>query len=253
MRGPLPPLLGALLLGLSGCAGPRPGPGASAAPPVPGEVRCARVPDGAIRVDGEGDEEAWKTAPVLADFRTGRNPPGPARASTRVRIAFDSDSLFLFYDCTAVRFTVAGEGRDSEVWNGEAAEVFLCPGEGAVPYYEIDVNPEGTLYDSRIHDWRYEALSRHWKEWAQAFDAPVRAQTRIARDADGKVTGWRAEMAIPFRSLGLEGAPRGNARWRFNVFRAAGLEDGALEYSAWTPTGGDFHRPLAFPRLVFPP
>jgi len=62
---------------------------------------------------------------------------------------------------------------------------------------------------------------------------------------------WRARLAIPWRGIGLIGAPRA---LRANFFRVERPRGGVEEYSGWSPTETDppdFHRPEKFGLLRF--
>lgn len=218
---------------------------------VDGVYECQAVRSGQIALDGLASEKAWRRAPVMSDFVTAGPNPRPALAATRVRMLQDGQRLLFFFECDSPAFRTYGSQRDDEIWNGEAAEIFLAPEGADKPYYEININPDGVIFDSRIHNWRYEVLVKHHREWAQNYNANVEAAIRRRYDAAGEIVGWDVELAIPFADLGMpEGIQPGQA-WRFNVCRAAPLPNGEIEFSTWHSTGADFHRPHQFARLRF--
>src|ERR1051325_10628294 len=60
-------------------------------------LRAVRLPeDGAIRVDGHLDEEAWKDAPVTSAFQQREPLEGvPCSEATEVRVLYDSGTLYV--------------------------------------------------------------------------------------------------------------------------------------------------------------
>jgi alpha-galactosidase len=68
---------------------------------------------------------------------------------------------------------------------------------------------------------------------------------------DEKNKTWRAELALPMKSLASRFEP--SAAWRANFFRVEGAAEPRF-YSAWRPTetpAPNFHIPEAFGKLVF--
>jgi hypothetical protein len=172
---------------------------------------------------------------------------------SEARLLWSDKFLYLFFRCStdAIRSTLTA--RDAELFNSETAEIYLCPNGSAQPYYEIDFNPQNAIYDTLIDDYHYEQLSRHWKEWAQKYNAAIRSATRVEKHANGSVSGWTLEAAIPMADLRLaaHSPPHPGDTWLFNLCRIADGGGGKVENSCWVPTGADFHRPYEFPRLMF--
>lgn len=213
---------------------------------------CHKVAEGTIHIDGLADEPGWEKAELLERFQTSGPHPQPAKAHTEARLLWSDDALYASFFCGNDAIRAVGEERDGEVWTGDAAEIFLAPGGGDMPYFEIDINPKGVIYDNRITDWHYEVLSKHWREWAEAYTADIRCAISEERGTDGSLRGWRVEVRIPFKDLVPESAfPTPGTVWLFDVARAGKLGSGPVEFSVWEPTRSDFHRPYRYPRLLF--
>jgi hypothetical protein len=175
----------------------------------------------------------------LLDAESGRSPRFP----TRVTLEDAGELLRTRFDCEDPDPWATLAERDGDLWTEEVVEIFLAPGE-ATPlcYFEIEVNPLGTLFDARIvspfGDRREMTVDRGW-----------RAERLISAVKVDRGRGWRADLTIPWVALG--GA---DARiWRANFFRIdrprAEAPRGAPEFSAWSPTcitPADFHRPERF-------
>ncbi len=215
---------------------------------------CQRVADDAVRVDGVATEPAWGKATPMENFQTAYANPQPANYQSTVRLLWSEKHLFLAFECaTDAIYSTTLTNRDDNIWNEECAELFLCPRGPEAKYYEIDFNPQNVMYDSLLTTYRYEEQVAHYRAWALAYNARVNSQTKIQRDADGNVTGWTVEAAIPLADLAEADhvPPQPGDVWLFNAFRIAKKNEKDLELSAWIPTLADFHRPWMFPQLKF--
>jgi hypothetical protein len=214
---------------------------------------CVKVGERAIVIDGNLNDKAWAKAAVMENLQTAGPKPVPAKYLSKARLLWSDKRLFLAFECKidAIRSTMTR--RDDDIWNEECAELYLCPRGSEAKYYEIDFNPQNAIYDSMLHSYKYQEQVKHYKEWALAYNAKVESKTKVLKDADGKVTGWILEAAIPFSDLAEANhvPPLTGDAWWFNVFRIAQIGEKECEYSAWVPTLADFHKPWMFPRLRF--
>jgi hypothetical protein len=214
--------------------------------------QCRHRGDHALKIDGKLDDDAWKLAQAMTDFGIVRTDKS-ARWKTVARLLWDDEYLYVGFECSIDGIRTKITERDGPVWEGEAAEMFICPKGADAIYYEINFNPKNVIYDSRIESWKYEEQVKHWQKWAKDFNADIKSAVQIQRDDDNKVTGWTVEAAVPFKDLDVAGreAPMAGDVWLFNVFRVAALADGTQELSHWQPVKPEFHRPHQFPRLEF--
>ena len=240
--------------GLAVCAGERSQGGtlhSGAGSPV--VYLCHEVPDDSISIDASLDEKAWQRATPMDNFQTAGPNPLPAKYSSRTRLLWSTNHLFLAFECKidAIRSTLTE--RDSDIWNGECAELYLCPRGAEAKYYEIDFNPQNAIYDSLLSSYKYLEQAKHGRAWALRYNARILSKTSIQRDSNGAVTGWTLEAAIPFADLAEAEhvPPKPGDLWWFNAFRIAQIDATNCEYSAWMPTWADFHKPWMFPRLQF--
>jgi hypothetical protein len=215
--------------------------------------RCRSARAGAIRIDGALDEPEWQAAEVADDFVTAGFRPEPARYRTRSRLLWTATHLIVAHDCVTDGIRTGITRRDATIWDGEAAEMMICPMGAEAPYYEININPLNALYDARLLDYSYPAQAAFAERWATNWNAAIESAVAVHTNAAGQVAGWSAEMAIPFADLdaGRNNPPAPGTLWTFNFFRAAMQADRQIEWSAWTSTHSEFHRPFDFPRLLF--
>lgn len=193
-------------------------------------VRCTEPP----HLDGQLDEPAWQRAPRTTPFYVIEGTPQPATQQTEARVLFDDTSLYLAFVChedQMDRLKTEFTGRDQAVWEDDALEIFIDPLRDRKNYFHLVASASGVQFDERVEDGRKDV---DWNgEW----------QVATARAADG----WTAEIAIPFRTLGMA-APTATQRIGLNLARE---EVPHGEVSAWAITFGSFHQPGMFGDLAF--
>jgi hypothetical protein len=205
-------MLNAVLIGASlliACAMPALAAFNPQEPDAPGrkQARAARVPDGAIRLDGRLDEEAWLRADAVADF-TQKEPTEGAEPTDamEVRFVYDGSGLYVGARMHARRersIQAPLSRRDNE---GQAEHIlvsldtFLDRRTAAV----FGVTAGGVRLD------RFHATDNE-DNFDESFD-PV-WEARTARDQDG----WTAELWIPFSQLRFN--PQSEQVWGLNIQR----------------------------------
>lgn len=196
--------------------------------------------------------EPWDPAADPASWEWGRIPAfprfvladgsGPAVQQTRLRVCWDDEALYVRFDCEDRDAWGTHERRDDPLYEEEAVEVFLAPGEAdPTVYFEFEVSPLGTVFDARIHN---PSSQRTDMTGDPSWDCPgLRwAVGRLRERQD-----WWAVLAIPWAGL----LPSGElpAVWRANFYRIERPCDTEPEFSAWSPTltrPADFHKPARF-------
>ncbi len=196
------------------------------------------------RVGARGtlDDVSWSRVPAVA-LRRAQDGADPLQATT-VRIAHDVDALLLRFDCSDRDIWATHTRRDAPLWEEEAIELFVAPGEGdPSEYCEIEVNPLGAIFDARVSnpDGRRDSMR---------VDSAWNAAGLVVEVSRPSPRSWRAEIVVPWSDL-CEGTPP--RVWRANFFRIERPPHGAPEFSCWSPTltdPPDFHKPAFFGRLV---
>ena len=169
--------------------------------PVSNELVVQRA-TGVIRIDGRVDEEAWRTARRVSDFREFQ--PGHMTAPgvrTEALVTHDDENLYVaiiaYDDPALVRATLTERDEMfADDWAGLALDTWGDQQWG----YLIIANAYGVQGDTR--------LSNNGDD--ERFD--------VVFDADGSITdrGYEVEIAIPFSSLRF----RGNTDdWRIGFVR----------------------------------
>ena len=183
----------------------------------------------------------WRDiAPVT--FQEARAGTAPAQG-TEVRSAWtDSDWRILFVCKDRDPWATLTE-RDAPLFQEETVEVFLDSVADLGTYYEIEINPIGTILDIVFR----RSRSGYKGDWAWNC-AGLRSAARLVPE------GWAAELAIPFAEVAT-GTPRTGTIWRANFCRIdRPSRDGSLprELSAWSPPLREtFHTPERFGFIEF--
>lgn len=185
----------------------------------------------------------WDALPVLAPFVVAA---GDALAvqQTRVRLGYDDAALYLQFECDDTDIWGTYTQRDDPIYDEEVVELFISPGT-ATPtrYYEIELSPNGVLFDARIYNPTNQRADLHVDvHWNPAI---VHRAWR-----DDAADRWGGLLAVPWAAL-VDGPPP--TSWRANVYRIERPRGSAPEFSCWSPTftaPADFHRPDYFGTLV---
>lgn len=182
---------------------------------------------------------------------------GPAPYETRFRALWSAGGLHLRFDADDDDPWHTMTGRDDPIWEEEAVEIFLDP-EGDGRYVEVELSPANVVCDLR--------RTAPGAPAADPIPVPSGVMDR-GFEVEGLRTaairtpdGWTGTLFLPWRGLGLAGAPPAGTAMPFNVFRIErpGGPDAPEEravFAAWSPTGSpSFHVPEAFrPLRLAPP
>ena len=155
------------------------------------EIAAVAIGDDAvaIRLDGDLNDAAWQSAPVIKDFLQ-RDPSEGASASfrTEVRVLYSGTGLYVgvrAFDPDPRRITGFLTRRD-ETSSSDWIRVLIDSYHDRRTAFEFAVNPLGVKQDTY---WFNDSNSD--RSWDAVWDVFV------SRDADG----WRAEFHIPFSQL----------------------------------------------------
>ncbi|HEX9945466.1 MAG TPA: carbohydrate-binding family 9-like protein [Thermoanaerobaculia bacterium] len=183
----------------------------------------------------------WEEVPALPPF-TLADGSGPAVQQTRVRLCWSGEALHVRFDCEDRDAWGTCRRRDDPVYEEEAVEVFLAPGEAdPTRYFEFEVSPLGVLFDARIHN---PTSRRIDMTGDPSWDCPG---LRWAAGPGTARQDWWALLSIPWNGLlPAGGLPR---IWRANFYRIERPRGGEPEFSGWSATlarPADFHKPARF-------
>ena len=169
------------------------------------QARAVRVAEGALRVDGRLDEEAWRTVPPVTDF-VQKEPVEGAPPGDRmdIRFAYDDGALYVgarMYSNTPIR---APMGRRDQ---GEQAEHLLVSLD---TYLDRRTSSTFGVTATGVRLDHYHSSDDEWND-DDTFDPVWQARTAIDEQ------GWTAELWIPFAQLRFN--DRSPQVWGLNVQR----------------------------------
>jgi len=154
-------------------------------------ISAYRLAEGdSVTIDGHLDESFWSRVDVATDFRTidpveDGNPAQP----TRVRIAFDSENLYVAWEIIETRpghVRASVRERDGPIGVDDWVRVYIDPFRTGRNSYNFELNAYGSRFDGVIENNLTERGA-----WNAIWEARVYRHDQ----------GWNAEMRIPFRNL----------------------------------------------------
>jgi hypothetical protein len=208
---------------------------------IPNEMPQALlpVPRAEFLIDDPWELPASVTPVTLRNAVDGEAP----RLATTVGLWWDDRHLNALFAGDDDAVIASYFGHDDPLWQEDVVEIFAAP---AAPtrYFEIEVNPLGTVFDAVIH-------SPDGVRGTMSAD--------LAWTCDGIfVANWRTPhhfatiIRMPFASFGV--LPKAGDRWWGNLFRIDRDPSRATEFTAWQPTmkqPADFHVVAAFGEWIF--
>ncbi|MBE7482144.1 MAG: carbohydrate-binding family 9-like protein [Polyangiaceae bacterium] len=212
-----------------------------------------------LTLDGKLDEPAWASAPSTGPFVDVRNgkPAAGFPVSGSVKLLWDEQNLYLGFDVKDPDI-VSGfdkKQKDPHLWTKDTVEIMVDPdGDGDnKDYYEIQVNPEGLVFDSQFDDYNSPKKDPDGpfghQEWEAKLKSGIVVNGTLDKPGD-KDEGYVVELAIPWKSFGKAKAapPKIGDIWRMNFY--AMQENNGVAWSAILGQG-NFHRASRFGRVMF--
>jgi len=189
-------------------------------------------------------EDPWELPAGCETVTLVRATDGSApRLATTVSATWDDYALTVLFSAIDDHVVATHRTHDAPLYEEDVVEVFLAP-RAAEEYFELEVNPLGTIFDARI-------------ESPDGVRATMRTDLAwTCRDLFAAIrrSGGQADfvLRIPFASLDAE-TPKDGDQWQVNFFRIDRGPRGD-EFTAWQPTmrtPPDFHVVKAFGTLHF--
>lgn len=182
------------------------------------KVYTTRRTTQSMKIDGQLDEEAWKTVPVLSDFIQNSPQEGSAPTQkTEFRILFDDHAVYvgaMMYDSAPDSMLKELGSRDEGGLNSEKFRFVIDPYLTKADAYDFGVYASGVQIDSRFSDWTYNGV---WHSAVKILD-----------------NGWSVELKIPYSAIRFPNTPV--QRWGLQVTRDIRRN---REFDQWalTPSG----------------
>ena len=201
------------------------------------------VPASGVKLDGQLDEPCWQAAAVTEPFLI-LAATATAPRQTRARVAFDRENIYVAIEADepdpAALSTTLYPRDDAHVWQSDSLEIMLQPVPGSLRYFHFAFTPAGSRYDGMTGTGQADAAWNADPDWRVA----------TAKLADR----WQAEVAIPFKALGVESPLRGEA-WGLKFCRTVYGRGGNRKddfNTTWSyQPSGSYHDPMGWGRLFF--
>jgi hypothetical protein len=176
--------------------------------------------DKAPVIDGNLDDDVWKTAARLGDFRQLEPKEGePATEPTEVFLGYDNDNLYIAarcHDSEPGKIVTTTLTRDSDMNYDDTLQILLDTFHDGRSAFLFLTNAGGVKVDGLVRN-EGEQVNLDW-------DGLWMVEGR--RDAEG----WTTEIAIPWRTLRFPNVPE--QLWGFNVEREVARKQ---ERTFWKP------------------
>ncbi|MEN6424344.1 MAG: carbohydrate-binding family 9-like protein [Phycisphaerales bacterium] len=211
-------------------------------------LKVVRTED--FTINGQGDSPAWAKAawePLHVRSAAGDS------WETRVRTLYSQTGLYVLMECQDRKVTATMTEDFLDLWNEDVFEFFLWPDERYPLYFEYEISPLG--YELPILIPNLDGQFLGWRPWHyEGSRKTVKATTTIGgpKQSGASVTGWRAEVFLPYDLLKPLGnvPPQPGTRWRANFYRVD-YDDGKGVAWDWARVGPSFHEFQKFGTLVF--
>ncbi len=212
------------------------------------ELRVKPTADFAIT--GDGSSDAWKMAEsVTLNPRNANGLP----YETRVKVLYSTKGLYVLLDASDAKITSTFQDDFADLWTEDVLEFFLWPDERDPIYFEYEISPLNRELPILVPNLDGKFLG--WRPWHYEGARKTRKATSAVGgtlSSGGKVTGWKAEVFVPFELLSplRNVPPKAGARWRANFYRMD-YDDGKTSSWDWSRVGPSFHDLHNFGTLVF--
>ncbi|HJZ92964.1 MAG TPA: amidohydrolase family protein [Gemmataceae bacterium] len=233
-----------ILFGLKDEKGDKPVP----AKPVARELRVKPTDD--FELTGDGSAEAWKKAEwEPLHKRTEKGLP----YETKVKVLYSKKGLYALMDATDKKITATLPENNLHLWTEDVFEVFVWPDERDPVYFEYEISPLNKELPILVPN--FGGKFRGWLPWYEGGAAKTRKATAAVGGelkSGAIVSGWRAEVFIPYELLvPLRNVPpKAGTKWRANFYRMD-YDDKNVTSWDWARVGPSFHEFEKFGTLVF--
>ncbi|HLW67791.1 MAG TPA: carbohydrate-binding family 9-like protein [Gemmataceae bacterium] len=224
--------------------------GLEGAPPAPKVMHVKSTDD--FELKGDGSNEAWKKCEWQSLERRGdKGLPYDGK----IKLLYSKTGLYVLFSGSDKKLTATLTGEGKHLWTEDVFEVFLQTDDEHPDYFEYEISPLGTELVLQVTNKNGQLL--RWQPWV--FDEgnvrDIRKATSVSggeKKSGSAITGWTAEMFIPFDMLKplTNTTPKSGSRWRANFYRVDHDEGQSTGWD-WSRVGKSFHDYRNFGTLLF--
>ena len=173
-------------------------------------------------IDGLADDEGWKSAPLITNFRTPWLPSTDTSnpdSRTQAKLLWDNEYLYVWAKLEDRDFQAYVTERDAQTWLDDCFEVFLKPTERKKGYYEFHVTPANTQMDLYIPERHQRAYAIYKSAHDFEFQSAVHLDGSIEPRTDVD-TAWQMEFKIAWKDFWRTGGrPVQDEIWSYSLCR----------------------------------
>ncbi len=203
-----------------------------------------------FQVNGKGNALAWNRAQWVP---LERRPDGHHEYEARFKLLYSPQGVYVLFDGTDANLTATMTEDFLDLWNEDVYECFFWTDEEYPIYFEYEISPLGYELPLLIPNLKNRFLG--WRPWHYEGQRKVQKEVVVMggkQESGAKVSGWRAEVFIPYELLKPLGnvPPRPGTQWRANFYRVD--HDGGTPTAwDWARVGPSFHDYDHFGTLIF--
>ena len=185
----------------------------------------------------------------------------PVDQKTEAKLLWDNKFLYVAFDNADTDVWSSLTKRDDKLWTQEAVELMIDADGNGKTYVELQVAPNGNVFDTYLPEYRKYEDSIDPKKKPYSWNSKMKVKVNVdgtLNKRDDQDKGWTVEMAIPLedvRGMDKHAAklpPAPGDTWRINMFRMDVPAGKPQQASGWSPPMvGDFHALDKFGDLVF--
>ncbi|MCA9058308.1 MAG: carbohydrate-binding family 9-like protein [Planctomycetaceae bacterium] len=201
-------------------------------------------------VTGRGDSQEWDKADWV---ELNRRPRGKLDYTARFRMLYSQTGVYVLFDGSDKKLTATMQEDFLDLWNEDVFECFFWPSEDHPVYFEYEISPLG--YELPILVPNLDGRFLGWRPWH--YEGTRRVQKKVSATGGtnasmADVTGWRAEVYIPYELLRpLHNVPpKSGTKWRANFYRVDYDQQQTTGWD-WSRVGPSFHDTQNFGTIVF--
>lgn len=212
-------------------------------------MHVQRTDDFTIRGDGSGD--AWKKTEWVT---LTRRPNAHHNYDARVKVLYSEKGLYVLYAGSDRQLTVSADKQDfDDLWVEDVFEFFLWTDPRYPVYFEYEISPLGKELPILVPNFEQKFMG--WRPWHYEGSRKIQKQVHVEggeAKAGATVTGWRAEIFLPYELLQplQQVPPQRGTRWRANFYRVD-YDDGMSTGWNWAAVGPSFHEHHKYGTLIF--
>ena len=203
-----------------------------------------------FEITGKGDAAAWSMTDWVPLHR---RPNGKLDYTARFKMLASDKGVYVQFDATDKTLTATLQEDFLDLWNEDVFECFFWTSEDHPVYFEYEISPLGYELPILIPNLGGRFLG--WRPWHYDGERRIKkmvSATGAKNESMAAVTGWRAELFIPYVLLQpLQNVPpQSGTQWRANFYRVD-HDDQQLTGWDWARVGPSFHEFEKFGTLVF--